>query len=679
MAVFSREQHAANFIEKATKKFEGKFKYHLVDYVNNCTPVLIECPDHGVYLQKPIDHVSSKIGCPKCAIEKNGKACRKSLSTVIAEFNGVHGVGTYDYSNIQYTGMDKNIEIYCPRHNITFKQTPRTHLKGCKCSLCTKEDGKANRLTQDQAIANFNSIHGEGTFLYDEVVYETSTVPVLIKCPRHNHSYLQKPMDHLAAKNGGCEHCARESARSKKEAELLIAFNDKFNGKFTYEGFHYVDVDTKIEMHCKDHGYFYQTATQHLASEFGCPKCANIQRGLNRRLTQDEVIDMFNDTHGLGTYLYHRVEYTTSITPVEIYCPRHEEYFFQTPNNHLQGSGCNKCGVESAARLQKNDLSDMLAEMDRVHDGLYGYHLITPYDYENAKSKLPIWCDTHGVFHQTYASHINGSGCPKCADARVGEYHLDSVEKVLSDFYNTHLDKYDYSAVVYVNSQTKVEIICKVEGHGSFWQTPSKHKSGQNCPLCVADEFKNNNPNIGKKTGPSPSRLSTQEFIDRSTVIHNGFYDYSPTVYTGNHNKVFIRCPIHNEVFEITAGKHLYRSQGCPKCALSKQKSKIGDSWIATLGVNVIPEYPLPNVRFRKVDGYDPTTNTVYQFHGDFYHGNPNHPKQPADKMNTLLKKTFGELYENTQRLDQEIRDAGYNLVIMWELDWRRISNQPKK
>lgn len=676
MAVFSREEHAANFIKKATDKFGDKFDYSKVDYVNNCTPVLIECPDHGIYSQKPIDHVRSKTGCIKCAYDSNGKASRKSQEDVIAEFNQVHGTGTYDYSKVNFVGVNTKVEIICHIHG-SFFQLPSGHASGKKCKKCARDTaGKISRLTQEQAIANFNSVHGEGTFLYDEVVYETSTVAVLIKCPRHNNSYLQKPMDHLSSKYGGCEFCERESARSKKEAELLISFNDKFDGKFTYDGFEYVDSDTKIKIHCKDHGYFYQTATQHLASDFGCPACANIQRGLNRRLTQAEVIDMFNGVHGLGTYGYDRVKYETSTTPVEIYCPRHEEYFFQAPNIHLQASGCNKCGVERAASLQKNDLSDMLVEMDRVHAGVYGYHLITPYDYENSKSKMPIWCDTHGVFHQTYAAHSKGSGCPKCAGARVGEYHLDSIEKVLADFYNTHGDKYDYSKMAYVNSQTKIEIVCRVNGHGSFWQTPNKHKSGQNCPLCSADEFKNNNPNVGKKKGPSPSRLSTQEFIDRSNVIHNFFYDYSPTVYTGNHNKVLIHCPIHDEDFEITAGKHLYRSQGCPTCAQTKQKSKIADSWLDTLSSTIIREYRLPNKKTRKVDGYDPETNTVYQFHGDFYHGNPN-MFNPID-TNPLIKKTYGELYENTMRLDQELRDLGYDLVIMWEDDWRKLSNQPK-
>ena len=46
-----------------------------------------------------------------------------------------------------------------------------------------------------------------------------------------------------------------------------------------------------------------------------------------------------------------------------------------------------------------------------------------------------------------------------------------------------HGDKFDYSKVDYVNSQTIVCIICPE--HGEFWQTPAEHVRGKSCPLCA--------------------------------------------------------------------------------------------------------------------------------------------------------------------------------------------------
>ena len=45
-----------------------------------------------------------------------------------------------------------------------------------------------------------------------------------------------------------------------------------------------------------------------------------------------------------------------------------------------------------------------------------------------------------------------------------------------------HGDKYDYSKVNYINSQTKVCIICPK--HGEFWQRPNNHLNGWGCSKC---------------------------------------------------------------------------------------------------------------------------------------------------------------------------------------------------
>ena len=47
-----------------------------------------------------------------------------------------------------------------------------------------------------------------------------------------------------------------------------------------------------------------------------------------------------------------------------------------------------------------------------------------------------------------------------------------------------HGDRYDYSKTIYVKAREKVEIICKVEGHSSFWQTPNAHLRRAGCPIC---------------------------------------------------------------------------------------------------------------------------------------------------------------------------------------------------
>jgi len=45
-----------------------------------------------------------------------------------------------------------------------------------------------------------------------------------------------------------------------------------------------------------------------------------------------------------------------------------------------------------------------------------------------------------------------------------------------------HNNKYDYSLVNYINSYTKVIIICPI--HGSFSQIPNNHLRGSGCIDC---------------------------------------------------------------------------------------------------------------------------------------------------------------------------------------------------
>ena len=73
---------------------------------------------------------------------------------------------------------------------------------------------------------------------------------------------------------------------------------------------------------------------------------------------------------------------------------------------------------------------------------------------------------------------------------------------------------------------------------------------------------------------------------------------------------------------------------------------------------------------FIQVDGFCRTTNTIFEFHGDVYHGNPR-KFGPDDFCHPYDKeKTAGELYQKTILREELIRSLGFNLVVMWEDEW---------
>lgn len=177
------------------------------------------------------------------------------------------------------------------------------------------------------------------------------------------------------------------------------------------------------------------------------------------------------------------------------------------------------------------------------------------YDYSKAiyqKCDVPviIICPEHGEFKQLPIKHCNNrQGCPICS----GNIKKTTNE-IIKEFKAIHNNKYDYSKVKYVNTHTKVKIICPE--HGEFEQTPHNHLIW-GCDLCSGTK-----------------KLTTEEFIKRAKRVHGDFYDYSKVNYKGSFKEVIIICPKHGE-FKQIARKHTYSKHGCPKCKLSKGEQKI--------------------------------------------------------------------------------------------------------
>ena len=95
-----------------------------------------------------------------------------------------------------------------------------------------------------------------------------------------------------------------------------------------------------------------------------------------------------------------------------------------------------------------------------------------------------------------------------------------------------HGDTYDYSQVVYKNSETKVKLICKI--HGEFEQTPNKHLCGRGCRPC------------GYKKNSNTKCIPFEEFEKRSREKYGDKYQYVKESYTRISAKVKIICQIHS-------------------------------------------------------------------------------------------------------------------------------------
>lgn len=203
--------------------------------------------------------------------------------------------------------------------------------------------------------------------------------------------------------------------------------------KYDYQLVDYKHSQEDVYIVCRDHGSFRQQPSNHLTGS-GCPRCAGV-RG--------------ND-------------YDLHLTL--LFCDKHNETFYSN----------SKCKVCTEEKEQYDSKSFVEKAMD-VHGDRYDYSKTV---FVNRLEDVSIVCKRHGEFLQKAYSHLDGKNCLKCSIEDRGLGFDGFLEKSK----NKHGERYDYSKVIYSHINTPVEIVCSA--HGPFWQKPSVHFNGSNCPKC---------------------------------------------------------------------------------------------------------------------------------------------------------------------------------------------------
>lgn len=198
-------------------------------------------------------------------------------------------------------------------------------------------------------------------------------------------------------------------------------------------------------------------------------------------------------------------------------------------------------------RLVKEELFNKLKN---IHNNKYDY---SKSEFINTSTKIIIICPIHDEYKQTPKDHLTGRGCPECGRESSIKQRTKTNNQFICEAKKIHGNNYIYDEVKYVNSDSKVKIICLE--HGAFEQTPTHHLSGQGCPVCRYIKSAEKN------------KYTNKIFITKATNIHGDKYDYSKIKYINDREKVCIVCPIHGDFWQ-TPNNHTnkYLKSGCPKC-----------------------------------------------------------------------------------------------------------------
>ena len=188
--------------------------------------------------------------------------------------------------------------------------------------------------------------------LVNEYKNNSTKITVICHCKDycgHEHGIFEiTPNNLLSGK--GCPKCSGKGFSSENRKEFCTR---KHKGKYDYSKSDFTNTKTKTIVICKEHGEFSIDYDHHFNAEIGCPFCTYPSRNTESFKREASKIHK-------GYYNYDESVYKSSNEKVIITCPIHGN-FEQSPNAHLSGQGCPKCGKgklvleESVTKLLKSE------------------------------------------------------------------------------------------------------------------------------------------------------------------------------------------------------------------------------------------------------------------------------------------------------------------------------------
>jgi hypothetical protein len=672
-------------IEKFIKIHGYKYDYSQVDFKYVSDKIKIICPEHGPFEQMATNHYSGA-NCHECSKIIKSQKLRKGFNYFLIKAKEVHG-DTYDYYESEYTTTHNKTKITCKQHG-DFYQTPHSHLFGQGCPQCGIIKKKIP-WKKEQNINKAKEVHG------DKYEYlDSSEGYFKLICKDHGEIKISTTK-HLSGV--GCHLCENYN-------DFVSLANKKHNEKFIY--YKWNKQAGKINVECKEHGVFSISKKNHLKG-IGCKKCNPkivkkkvIKSKINldyRSKVINEVKSIFGDEYDYSKYLNSNI----------IICKKHGE-FKKRPSNHLKGEGCSKCKFEKIYNINKyNFINKCYEKHGREHD-------LSDINYINNKQEIIIKCPNHGMVKQNASDYLARS-CKACIKFKFEENKNKKYELYINDRIKLHKEKHKGKNFEFIkNEDGKLFFECKK--HGEF---SCRYDTLAGCQKCIAmpddvvisrinevNKYKvinlyTNNKNrrkvrmlceihgefekfdfdalIGegcKDCYYDSIRFKNEDFIERAKLKHGDTYNYSKLNYLTKKDKVEIICNQHGSFWQRPTDH--WRGNGCPECAWGKRKigiSKVESDWLDSIGITIRQKVVLGKSGAKYLaDGFDELTNTIYEFNGDFWHGNPNVFNQK--KLNNVIGKTFEECYKATLDKEKDLIEAGYKVVTMWEDDWRKLSGK---
>ena len=223
--------------------------------------------------------------------------------------------------------------------------------------------------------------------------------------------------------------------------------------------------------------------------------------------------------------------------------------------------------------------------------------------YTNTTTKMKIQCLECGViFEQTPDNHKRGAGCSMCSRAKITKTKILKTYEDLKIELDNYKTSFFYCWGTYVNSSTKMLIICMYCGH-VVWQNPAQHKRSLSCAKCYFIK-----------------RTIKWEIINKQFISKHGNnkFKWFEETYTNSYTNMKMMCLKCHSFFWQQPAQHKLGA-GCPFCNVSKGEEKI-KKILDLNNIKYIQQYRFIDCKFKKplpFDFYLPELNACIEFDGE--------------------------------------------------------------
>jgi hypothetical protein len=343
---------------------------------------------------------------------------------------------------------------------------------------------------------------------------------------------------------------------------------------------------------------------------------------MNRKLTYIEVKKFFVEK---GFELLEK-EYISNSVLMKCKCSNGHEFKISRGKLH-SGRRCPECSGK-----KKKTIEFIKKEFNKVD------YIVTDTEYKNSRTPINFICDKGHKAKLNWDNFKYGQRCGLCAINKKKTYN-EVVEEFTEKGFTVLSKKYE-------NVNTPLQVRCS-NGH-TLEKTRMSLISGNGCRICSCKE-RRTIEYVSDKFKEEGYILLTKEYV---------------------HGKQPLDFICSNGHKHIINWNNFSNGQRCMYCT-SGSISPVSQEWLDKLGnKNIIREksFIIGYKRIR-VDGFDPETNTVYEFLGDYWHGNPRIYNR--DVINGFGKKTFGQLYDETLKRFSILFNEGFIIKFVWECDYR--------